>query len=75
MSDPTTIDLAITGMSCGHCVAAVREALGELPGVTVRQVAVGSAAVTVDPATTPPSTLIDALRDAGYDASATERPA
>ena len=75
MTTPSTIDLAIDGMSCGHCVAAVRDALRELPGVTVQQVGIGSAAVTVDPSVTPPSALVEALRDAGYDASATARAA
>ena len=34
--------LKITGMTCGHCVAAVKRALSDLPGVC-------GAAVTLDP--------------------------
>ena len=29
-----THELTIEGMSCGHCVSAVREALTKVPGVT-----------------------------------------
>ena len=75
MSSPATpersLDLAIDGMSCGHCVAAVRGALAELPGVTVKKVAVGSAAVTIEPGTTSPDAVVEAIRDAGYEAQVT----
>ena len=57
----------IDGMSCAHCVKAVRDALAELPGVEVERVDVGSATVAYDPATTPKSELLDAVRDAGYE--------
>ena len=67
------VDLAIEGMSCGHCVAAVRDALTALPGVTVERVAVGSAAVTIEPGTTPPDAVVEAIRDAGYEAQVTGR--
>lgn len=30
----TTTTINVTGMTCGHCVGAVREELGALPGVT-----------------------------------------
>ena len=30
----TTTDLKITGMTCGHCAASVREELGEIAGVS-----------------------------------------
>jgi copper chaperone len=70
-----TLDLDITGMSCGHCVAAVREALTQLPGVEVQRVAVGQASVTVDTRTTPTESVLEAVRDAGYDAALAERPA
>ncbi|HEY0777766.1 MAG TPA: cation transporter [Gemmatirosa sp.] len=62
------LQLAITGMSCGHCVASVRKALGHLDGVEVQDVAVGSARVTYDPARTRPEVITDAVRDEGYDA-------
>jgi copper chaperone len=66
-----TITLSIEGMSCGHCVAAVREALAELPGVEVEQVRVGAATVRLDGAHTAESaeSVLAAVRDAGYDAT------
>jgi len=62
-----TLTLQIDGMTCGHCVKAVREALAELPGVEVQDVAIGSAIVTYDPGTTPRIELVEAVRDAGYE--------
>lgn len=61
--------LSITGMTCGHCVMSVKRALGELEGVTVEQVAIGSATVQYDPAVVQPSAIADAVSDAGYTAS------
>ena len=64
-SQPVT--LAISGMSCGHCVAAVKSALEAAPGVVVQNVAVGSATIALDPATTP-DVALEAIREAGYSA-------
>ena len=61
------LTMQIDGMSCGHCVKAVREALAELPGVEVERVDVGSATVSYDPSHTPATQLADAVRDAGYE--------
>lgn len=68
------VDLAIGGMSCGHCVAAVRAALADLPGVEVRQVAIGTASVAIDPTLTSVDALISAVDEAGYEPRVTERP-
>ena len=62
-----TLTMHIDGMSCGHCVKAVRDALAELPGVEVKDVAIGAATVAYDPAETPRSELVEAVRDAGYE--------
>ena len=46
-----TQDFAVTGMTCGHCVSAVREELGEIDGVRsveVDLVAGGTSTVRVD---------------------------
>jgi copper chaperone len=59
--------MRIDGMSCGHCVNAVRGALAELPGVEVEDVAIGSATVSYDPARTDAAKLVEAVRDAGYE--------
>jgi copper chaperone len=57
--------LAIDGMSCGHCVSAVKQALADVPGVTVQSVEIGSATVeTGDPA--PIDAMKLAVEDAGY---------
>ena len=58
----------IEGMSCGHCVAAVSEALQDLPGVNVDQVRIGSAEVTYEPAQVSPEQIVLAVEDAGYSA-------
>lgn len=36
-------DLTIEGMSCGHCVGAVRAALAKVPGVTKADVSLDAA--------------------------------
>ena len=59
--------LRIEGMSCQHCVRAVEEALRAVPGVEVRQVAIGEATVAYDPARAPRREIEDAVRDAGYE--------
>lgn len=65
------VTLSISGMSCGHCVAAVRAALEELPDVRVRDVRIGSAEVLVGGAGTPTAVdaVLEAVRDAGYEAT------
>ena len=61
-------ELSISGMSCGHCIAAVRGALEQLPGVQVLDVKVGKARLEVEPGAVTDATLIDAVEDAGYSA-------
>ena len=61
--------LKIDGMTCGHCVAWVKKALTGLDGVTVENVAVGSATVEYDPAVASPEKIAQAVTDAGYEAS------
>jgi copper chaperone len=64
------ITLKVDGMSCGHCVKAVEKAIAGVQGVTLEQVAIGSATIAFDPARTDVGTLIDAVADAGYEAHA-----
>lgn len=63
----TTISLSIEGMSCGHCVAAVKSALEAVPGVDVLDVRIGQATLKADD-----NLSADAIRgavaDAGYRA-------
>lgn len=60
--------IAIQGMSCGHCVAAVKGALGQLEGVEVQEVKVGAATVAYDPAAFTPEQITQAIADEGYAA-------
>jgi copper chaperone CopZ len=58
--------LEISGMTCGHCVKAVDEALRALDGVEVQQVNIGSATIAYDPARISASAITSAIEDAGY---------
>ncbi|CAN5906331.1 hypothetical protein BH11GEM2_BH11GEM2_18030 [soil metagenome] len=42
-----SIRLAISGMSCGHCVARVRKILADVPGIAGADVTVGRATITL----------------------------
>ena len=62
------IDLKIKGMSCQHCVKAVRETLAAVSGVTeVAKVDLESGRASVD-GQVEPSALIAAVKEAGYEA-------
>ena len=63
------LKLDVTGMSCGHCVGAVRQALSAVPGVKVEDVRIGSASVSFDESKTSVGQLVDAVADAGYEAT------
>ena len=52
------IDLAISGMSCGHCVNSVRTALGTVPALEVIGVTIGSATIAVDPSNATPDAVV-----------------
>lgn len=65
----TLIKLEVSGMSCGHCLNAVKTALTELDGVSVTSVAIGSATAEIDSALRTPEDLVAAIREAGYDAT------
>ena len=60
--------LKIDGMSCGHCVSAVRSALEGVEGVTVERVEIGSAALRYDPERARPEAIVGAVADEGYSA-------
>jgi len=65
-----SITLSIDGMSCEHCVQAVTKALSAVPGVQVRSVAVGSAAIKTTDASAAEKAAL-ALEEAGYPARVT----
>lgn len=68
----TTQTLEIGGMTCGHCLRAVKDALSEMPGVTLDEVRIGKATVTFDETQVTSEAIADAVRDAGYDVLATK---
>ena len=64
----TELKLTIEGMSCEHCVRAVKNRLTATPGVTVEDVVVGSATLQYDPARTNVDAIEEAIADEGYTA-------
>jgi copper chaperone CopZ len=60
------LTLTIAGMSCDHCVRAVRQALESLPSVRVDAVDIGSASVAFDPDRVSADRLAAAVADEGY---------
>lgn len=67
------ISMKIDGMTCGHCVAAVKSALDGVDGVEVERVAVGTATVAFDPARTSTEAIAQAIEDEGYSVVAAEK--
>lgn len=65
------VTLQINGMSCGHCVSAVKQALSEIPGVEIENVAIGSAVISYDPGKTRSTDITAALANVGYEAYTT----
>lgn len=61
------LTLQIDGMSCGHCVARVQKALSGLDGVEVRNVEVGSAEMSYDPARVSPDRILEAVDGIGFE--------
>ncbi|MCF6626575.1 copper-exporting P-type ATPase CopA [Raoultella ornithinolytica] len=60
-----TIDLALDGLSCGHCVKRVKESLEQRPDVELAEVTVTEAHVTVSASA---EALIETIKQAGYGA-------
>jgi len=63
--------LDVGGMTCGHCLATVKNALAELTGVKTEEVRIGMVRVSYDETAVQPSVIADAIRDAGYTVLAT----
>lgn len=63
------IILKVSGMTCGHCVKAVENALNELEGIEQTEVQLddGTVKVTFDPAKSDETTIKNAIEDQGYD--------
>ncbi len=63
-----SLTLSINGMSCGHCLNAVRQALESQRGVKIRSVRIGRAELDYDAARTDPDRICEAVTEAGYEA-------
>ena len=73
-----TIAVAVTGMTCGHCVRSVHEELAALPGVTdvhVELVANGASRITIT-ASGPidDDDIAAAVEEAGYSVAPPDDP-
>ncbi len=60
--------LKISGMTCGHCVAAVNKALQQVPGVERADVSLDPPQAVVT-GSADPQALVTAVKGEGYDAS------
>jgi len=60
----------VSGITCAACTGIIESALYSVPGVTSARVSAASQRATVgwDPALTAPSALVEAIRQAGYEA-------
>ena len=64
--EPLTLE--ISGMTCGHCVARVTQALRSLDGVVVKGVEVGSALLEFEPSKVTRDAIARAVDGLGFEA-------
>ncbi|MDA8088247.1 MAG: cation transporter [Nitrospiraceae bacterium] len=62
----TEATIKIEGMSCQHCVMAVRKAVEAVSGVAGSQVEIGKAVVRYDEGKTGRTEIEQAIKNAGY---------
>lgn len=67
MKDEMKYELSISGMSCGHCVRAVEDALSDLEGVHVESVEIGRAVVEAPSGEETRERLKAAVHEEGYE--------
>ncbi len=66
-----TATFTVTGMTCGHCVAAVRDEVGKVDGVTGVDIDLASGRVTVASLGPVESAAVSAaVEEAGYEVTA-----
>jgi len=63
--------IKIDGMSCGHCVMAVRKELMKIP-IKIKDVSIGSAEIEYDETKVSSNDIKSAINNAGYSVSETE---
>jgi copper chaperone len=66
------LSLTIEGMTCEHCLRAVRGRLEQTLGVTIGDVGIGTATLDFDPDQTSIDEIEEAIADEGYTAFVTE---
>lgn len=65
----TTSEYVVTGMSCGHCEAAIRKEVERIPGVTSVAVSAASGKLIVESGTPLDDVaVVAAVDEAGYSA-------
>lgn len=73
MSATATATFTVSGMTCGHCVASVKEEVSEIPGVSSVEVDLETGRlVVVSPDAVDPAAVRDAVDEAGYTVTAEE---
>ena len=65
-----SLHIDIVGMTCEHCVRAVKNRLAATPGVSVTDVRIGSADIQLDDAKASVADVEDAISDEGYTVDA-----
>ena len=66
MSDSERQMFSVTGMTCEHCVAAVREEVGALPGISGVSIDLASGALVVSASNLDRDAVRGAVEEAGY---------
>lgn len=67
----TTANYTVTGMTCDHCVAAVRQEVSDIEGVTNVDVELATGALTIESERpVDPAAVSAAVEEAGYEVSA-----
>jgi copper chaperone len=61
-----THELTIQGMSCGHCVMHVKQALSKLNGLNIQNVEIGKAIVEFDDTVVSKQQIAKTIEEAGY---------
>lgn len=63
------VHFEVNGMTCGHCVSAVKKAASSVEGVTVESAEIGSVLISLDDTRATVGDVVDAIADAGYEAA------
>jgi len=59
-------ELLIDGMSCGHCVKALKNELSAIQGLIVQDVKIGKAIIEYDPDTVSDEDILHAIDESGF---------